>query len=135
MNYYNDLFRAMDAMFSENEKYAVPQFPPSEMLKSKDGTLEITLAVAGYNKEDVFISTDENKILVSTVEGYKAPELSKDITLVSSNRLKRSPFKISFVVPETKFNFAEITAKFNNGLLTITIPPKVKKEYRSIVID
>jgi HSP20 family molecular chaperone IbpA len=37
-------------------------------------------------------------------------------------------------VPETKFDFNSITAKFEDGLLTITIPPKEKKEYKQITI-
>lgn len=133
--YYNDLFDAMDAMFSESEKYAVPQFPPCEATRAKDGTVEISMSVAGYKKDDISISTDENKVIVSTVTDYKAPELPNDVTLISANRLKRSAFKNSFVAPETKFNFNEIKAKFEDGILTITIPPKEKKEYKQIAID
>ena len=133
--YYNDLFDAMDAMFSESEKYAVPQFPPCEVTKAKDGTVEISMSVAGYKKDDISISTDENKVIVSTVTDYKAPELPNGVSLVSANRIKRSAFKNSFVVPETKFNFNEIKAKFEDGILTITIPPKEKKEYKQIAID
>ena len=133
--YYNDLFDAMDAMFSESEKYAVPQFPPCEVTKTKDGTVEISMSVAGYKKDDISISTDENKVIVSTVTDYKAPELSNGVSLISANRIKRSAFKNSFVVPETKFNFNEIKAKFEDGILTITVPPKEKKEYKQITID
>ena len=133
--YYNDLFDAMDAMFSESEKYAVPQFPPCEVTKTKDGTVEISMSVAGYKKDDISISTDENKIIVATVTDYKIPELPNGVSLISANRIKRSAFKNSFVVPETKFNFNEIKAKFEDGILTITIPPKEKKEYKQIAID
>lgn len=133
--YYNDLFDAMDAMFSESEKYAVPQFPSCEARKAKDGTVKIIMFVAGYKRDDISISTEENKIVVATVADYKAPELPEDETLISANRLKRSAFKSSFVAPETKFNFNEIKAKFEDGVLTITIPPKEKKEYKQIAID
>jgi len=133
--YYNDLLDALDAMFSSDEKYAVPQFPPTEMVKSKDGTVFISLAVSGYKKEDISITTDENKVYVSTVDGYKAPNLPEDCAIVSTNRIKRSPFKTYFIVPETKFDFSNISAKFEDGILTITVPPKEKKEYKKILID
>ena len=133
--YYNDLFDAMDAMFSNEEKYAVPQFPPCEVLKNKDGTVEISLAVAGYKKEDIAISTAENRVLVSTIEDYKAPEISKDVSILSANKIKRNAFKTSFIVPESKFNFNEIKAKFEDGILTIVVPPKERKEYKQITID
>jgi HSP20 family molecular chaperone IbpA len=60
--------------------------------------------------------------------------LPDEISVISSNRIKRSAFKNSFIVPETKFDFNSITAKFEDGLLTITIPPKEKKEYKQITI-
>ena len=96
-----------------------------------DDVLQNYLAQDGVK----FQGTDENKIIVSTVTDYKAPELPNGVTLVSANRIKRSAFKNSFVVPETKFNFNEIKAKFEDGILTITIPPKEKKEYKQIAID
>jgi len=132
---FDDLFGALDAVFDESDgKYVVPNFPPCEVLKLKDGTVEITVAVAGYKKEQISITTAENKVIVSTVDDYKPKELESS-SLLSANRIKRSAFKSSFVVPEYKFNFAEIKAKFEDGLLIITIPPKEKKEYKTITID
>jgi HSP20 family molecular chaperone IbpA len=134
---FDELFGAMDAIFDDagvpDSKYSVPSFPPSEVLKFKDGTIEISLAVAGYKKDQISINTAENKIIVSTVDNYKPAEV--EASLLSANRIKRSAFKSSFVVPEYKFNFAEIKASFEDGLLTITIPPKEKKEYKTVEIQ
>lgn len=129
-----DAFDAMDAAFNKCEKYAVPSFPPCEVQKRKDGTVDIFLAIAGYEKENIGISTEENKLVVSTVEGYEAPKVAEGVTVLSTNRIKRSPFKTSFLLPETKFNFNEITATFKDGILSIVVPPKEKKEYKQIEI-
>lgn len=137
---YTDIFDMLNAAFDVDSTpmatkngYTIPSFPPSEMIQSKDGTVKITLALAGYKKEDVKISTEENKIVISTADGYVKPEPEEGTKIIAGN-IKHSAFKSSFVVPETKFNFAEISAKFENGLLEITIPPKEKRNYSTIEI-
>lgn len=140
-----DIFDAIDAAFDGvvNESTRknvvgsiVPNFPPCEMLKDKDGTIRLVFAVSGYKKEDIVVSTQENKIIVSTVEGYKKPEKPEGTIEIVPSTLKRSAFKSSVGIPETKFNFNEISAKREeDGTLVITIPPKEKKEYKTINID
>lgn len=141
--YLNDLFEEMNSFFEEmdspkyvskNVSYAVPNFPPSEMRKLKDGTVKLEMALAGYSDADIDISTEENKLVVSTKEDYKQPELEEGAKILGG-KIKRCAFKSSFIVPETKFSFADITAKFEGGILTITIPPKEKKEYKKISIN
>lgn len=131
---YSELFETMDSMLSK-DKYTVPQFPPSEVLKHKDGTIEIFMAVAGYNKENIEIETSENKIIVKTIEGYKQPTLPEEATRISPSNIKRAAFKNAFFIPETKFNLNEISAKIENGVLGIKVPPKEKKEYKQVTIE
>lgn len=142
MMFHHELFEAMDTldkMFSGTDssdyRYAVPQFPPTELLKRKDGSVDIRLAVAGYKKEDIEITTDENRIVVSTTDGYEQPVNDKDVVVISQSRIKRSPFKNSFIVPETKFDLTSIKAKYDEGILTITVQPKERKEYKKIEIE
>lgn len=138
--FYNDMFDALDSLFDEEtlptikaEKYSVPQFPPCEMIKLKDGTLKIVFALAKYKKEDISISTEENKIIIGTVDDYKKPEIEEG-TKVLAGGIKTPAFKNSFAVPETKFNFNEITASFKDGVLEIAIPSKEKREYKPVII-
>ena len=140
--FYHEIFDVMDTLdkvFSgTSEKlgsYAVPQFPPTEVLRHKDGSLDIRLAVAGYKKDDIEITTDENKIIVATADGYEQPAPDKNDVVISQSRIKRSPFKNSFIVPETKFDITSIKAKYDEGILTITVQPKERKEYKKIAIE
>jgi HSP20 family molecular chaperone IbpA len=130
---YNDLFEMMDTMFSEPAKYSVPQFPPCEVRKNEDGSVRIDMAIAGYKKEDIEITADENRIVIHTVKDFKPTEVKGQ--LLSTSRIKRSSFESVFGIPETKFNLEEISAKFEDGILTISVPPKNKKEYKTIKID
>jgi len=129
----------LDAIFNDSfvqakSGYVAPSFPPSDMIQKKDGTIEITLALAGYSKEDIKVSTEENRVVISTVQDYKSPT-REDGTKVIVGNIKHSAFTSKFFIPETKFNFADISAKFDNGLLSLTIPPKEKKEYKAISIN
>lgn len=140
--YYNDIFDMLNAAFDADSDsltakatgYSIPSFPPSEMIQNKDGTVKITVALAGYKKQDVVISTEENKVVISTSEDYKKPELEEGVKVIAGN-IKHSKFRTCFTIPETKFNFSEISAKFEDGLLEIVVPPKEKKEYKTISID
>lgn len=139
-----DLINTLDALDSvfgndfsccvKENNYSAPSFPPSDMIQKKDGTVEISLALAGYSKENIEITTEENKVVISTVKDYKRPEIEDGAKVIVGN-IKHSAFVAKFVVPETKFNFADISAKFDNGLLVLTIPPKEKKEYKAITIN
>ena len=132
--FYDDLFSAMDDMFSE-EKYAVPQFPHCEVRKNKkNGTVKIIVFLAGYKKDEISVTTEENRIVVATVPDYKVPDLPEDEMLISSKGLTLKPFKSSFLMPETKYDFNGIAASIDNGVLTLTVPPKEKKEYKAIDI-
>ena len=146
MSRFDELFNALDmvnSIFDDDAtnvghktavEYSLPAYPPCEMLKAKDGTLTINFAVAGFKKEDLEITFDENKVVVKTVDDYKVPELAKDVSFIGCNRIKKSAFKTDLIVPESKFNFGEITAKFENGILSLIIPPKEKREYKPVSI-
>ena len=93
--------------------------------------MQFEFALAGYKKEDIEINFDENKIILSTVKDYKAPE-KKEKEKELANNIKKPSFKYSYIVPETKFKFEgiqqeNIKAKFEDGILTVVIPPIEKK--------
>ena len=137
---YTDLFDFMDAMFSMDpisssyyDSYTVPNYPPSEVVQLKDGTVKIRLSLNKFKKEDIEIKTGENKITVKTVDDYKEPKIEENV-LWQKSSFKTKPFNSYFTIPETKFKFDEITAKFEDGILELTVPPKEKKEVRKISI-
>ena len=91
--FYNDLFDALDAAFdaeretvtASNKGYSLPSFPPCKMTQAKDGTVKLILALAGYEKENISITTEENRVVVSTVEGYERPKLEDGVKVIAGN--------------------------------------------------
>lgn len=144
MNYYFDLFDGLfDSMFGQTitttggkaveKKYSVPAFPPCKAYVDKEGNMNFEFALAGYKKEDLKIDFDENRLVLSTVEDYKE-EVMKDTKLLANN-IKKPSFKYVYGVPETKFKFDETSATFEDGILTVVIPPLEKKEHKVIKIN
>ena len=137
MNYYSDLFDAVDAMFGLDKQstthYSTPSFPKSNVVIEEDGTMRFEFALAGYKKEDLKVDFDENRLILSTVEDFKAPEVSENEKVLANN-IKKTSFNYSYRIPEVKYKFAETKATFENGILTIKVPPVEKKERPTIVI-
>ena len=87
----------------------------------------------GRNKEDFKITVDKN-ILTVSFEKKEEPkdenkkQVKKEFTL--------QPFKRSFTLDE-KVNSESIAAKYENGLLVLTIPKKeeVKVEAKQIAVN
>jgi len=107
-------------------------FPPVNITEAKDN-YELEFNVPGRNKEDFKITVDKNILTVS----FDKKEETKD---ESSKQIKKEftlqPFKRSFTLDE-KVISDNIAAKYEDGLLTLTIPKKeeVKVEAKQIAVN
>jgi len=107
-------------------------FPPVNISETKEN-FELEFNVPGRNKEDFKITVDKN-ILTVSFEKKEEPkdenkkQVKKEFTL--------QPFKRSFTLDE-KVNSENIAAKYENGLLVLTIPKKeeVKVEAKQIAVN
>ena len=107
-------------------------FPPVNISETKEN-FELEFNVPGRNKEDFKITVDKNILTVS----FDKKEESKD---ENKNQIKKEfslqPFKRSFTLDE-KVISENIAAKYENGLLTLTLPKKeeVKVEAKQISVN
>jgi len=107
-------------------------FPPVNITEAKDN-YELEFNVPGRNKEDFKITVDKNILTVS----FDKKEETKD---ESSKQIKKEftlqPFKRSFTLDE-KVISDNIAAKYEDGLLTLTIPKteEVKVEAKQIAVN
>ena len=118
-------FAEMDKLLST----ANIRFPLSNVLvNKKSGDLVIEMALAGYNPEDISISTEDSKIVV---EG-KAQTHDEDFEYRLRD-IKQSSFKQSIPV-SAKFDLSKLDAEFKNGILKVTIPVSEEKKPKQIKI-
>ena len=66
-----------------------------------------------------------------TIAGDKKTEIEDPDVKYVYRELKRSSFKRSFKVDESVLQVGKITAKFDNGILNVTIPKKEVTETKS----
>jgi len=94
----------------------------------KGGNVHIELDVPGYNKDEIKLDVDDG---VLTVEATKNDEKEDEGKNYYRKERVYGTFKRQFNVgniDETK-----VEAKFNNGVLKITLPKEVKKESKKLI--
>lgn len=82
-----------------------------------ENSLNVEVEIPGVKKEDIKLTLEDN---ILTIQGEKKVELKKDIQ--KSFRCERmfGSFKRSFTLP-VDVNPDKVNAKFENGLLTVTL--------------
>jgi len=97
---------------------------PKVNVISHDDCVEIVAELAGFTKDDIELEIDENLL---TISGRSPHKEDKEVTYYL-RELKRSSFRRSFQVNEN-VQMDKVSAKFDNGLLTILIP-RIKEEVK-----
>jgi HSP20 family protein len=84
----------------------------------------IEAELAGYKKDEIDISVQDGVLTISGKASQSTEQTDKAVYLL--RELKRSAFSRSFKVGD-QLDVSDVDAKFNNGLLIITIQ-KLTKE-------
>ena len=107
-------------------------FPSVNISETKD-VYELEFNVPGRNKEDFKITVDKN---ILTVSFDKKEESKDDNKKQIKKEFSLQPFKISFTLDE-KVISENIAAKYENGLLILSLPKKeeVKAEAKQISVN
>lgn len=115
---------AMDDMFKRLPSN-LGSFPPHD-LEKKDTMYKLTLAVAGYSKENINIELKDNLL---TVEGDRAENNREDYVVTGIAARK---FRKSFSLSDTM----EVRdADLKDGLLTITFEEVIPEKEKPKVIE
>ncbi|MGC4059304.1 MAG: Hsp20/alpha crystallin family protein [Chitinophagaceae bacterium] len=100
-------------------------------IKELDDKYELHLVAPGLKKEDFQISVDKNLLTVS-FEQKENTEQSKDKWIRQEFKMKS--FKRSFSLNE-KIDAASISAVYEGGVLTLSLPKKEKEELKPMAIS
>ena len=116
---FNEMVRIVD-----NVPYpSAGSYPPHNLIKDGDGHYTIELATAGFNKEELEVKTESDKL---TISGKKLKE--EDDKKIVHKGIARRPFSKSFILAE---DVVVNDASFSDGMLTINLQkviPEEKKE-------
>jgi len=104
---------------------------PAVNIKETESDFSIDLAAPGLKKEDFKISLEKEFL---TISADLSEESTNDSDTFKRREFNYSSFKRSFTLPE-KANKDEIKARYENGILHLTIPKVEAKNDQSRLID
>lgn len=96
---------------------------PAVNVSENNETFKIEMAAPGMKKEDFKIDLDNNLLVISSEKEEKNEELNKEGNYFRKEFSYQS-FKRSFSLPMNIVNYDQISAKYSEGILQITIPKK-----------
>jgi len=123
-NFFNDPFfigfnREIERMANVHNTASRQSYPPYDVLKLDEDTFQVSLAVAGFSKDDIEVTVEEGTLKVSgeITEVTDAEVLHKGIAARKFTR--------SFALGE----YMEVSsASLENGMLTIKVVREVPEE-------
>jgi HSP20 family protein len=83
--------------------------------------IAIEAEIAGLTKEDVSVEYEDGLL---TITGNKKDEVDEVEAKYIYRELKRSSFRRSFQIDDTHLEVDKISAKFDNGILNVSIPKR-----------
>ena len=129
-NYVPGILNVMDKLFSEDfQSSFVNANHPAVNITDKEKSYDITLMAPGLNKTDFKIGLDNN---ILTISYEKSEDKSEQTEKFIKKEFAIRSFKRSFTMNE-KLNTDEITASYENGLLTVNVPKVEEKEKEASV--
>ena len=126
--YIKNMQKNADRKYAEYKKSTV-QTIDIDLIESKD-TYFIKAAVPGVNKEDISIEAGDNDLTIKATFNAFIDEFEEDeeVEVISSSiRSGRCAKTVRF---ENSLDLENITAKFTNGIVIITIPKLIIPKHK-----
>lgn len=102
---------------------------PTDQYWDKSGNLNLEVPLAGYKKEDISLSVEEDNLVLSV----KKHERNKDVKYVQESIRKKELVRKWYI--NDTFETSAISTSFVDGLLRITLPVKKPEEKKSKKIN
>ena len=124
----------VENFFKENSEpkpssTSVLNFIPKVDIAETEKYYEISLQIAGINKEDIKIDFQDGKLTVSGERKFEKKDENRKFHKIET---QYGSFHRSFVLPEHT-NHEAIEAAFNNGILNIVIPKDEKRVTKATI--
>lgn len=111
----------MNEVFERQSNEREITYKPAANVREDDKNYNIDLALPGFSKDEIKISFEEEVLTVTA--GHQPQEDIKEPKYTWNEFGYKNKFERSFQLPET-VDADGISASFENGILTITLPKK-----------
>ncbi|SMD35071.1 HSP20 family protein [Reichenbachiella faecimaris] len=119
-NLFDDLF---NDRFFNNDVTVGKSFTPQVDISETDKAFELSFAVPGIKKDEIKIDLNEGQLIVSGERKFEEKKEEKNFHSVET---RYGSFSRSFHLPDN-IDADKVEAKYEDGLLNITIPKDEKK--------
>lgn len=93
---------------------------PQVNIREENEAYLIEMAIPGLSKEDFNVELNQNLLTISYEKKEETNEEEKG--KFTRREFNYTSFSRSFTVPENTVNFEKIDAKYDNGILKLTLP-------------
>ncbi len=130
--FMNEIFNEFPGNFGRTVREGVLQFPPVNITEKAD-TYQLEFAVPGWEKSDFNIKLENNLL---TISADKKETVNEENEKTVRKEFSHKAFKRSFYIDE-KIDAVGISAKYENGILLLTLPKKAeaKESSKQILIQ
>lgn len=133
----SDLFDVIDRNFSDMDNFGCRTYAPKVDVQATKESYELEMELPGLTEKDVTIDLKDREITIASVDDAKEEKKEAKEEVKATYLVKErvaSHFSRSFTLPDD-IDSEGVNAKFQNGLLTITIPRKAESKARRIAIS
>lgn len=126
-------YRFFNAPFVFNRPYVVSdesKMRPTTDISETDNSYEVRAELPGVSKDDIQISVKDNLL---SIKGEKRQENEDESKKYKRIERRYGTFERNFTLPP-KVDVDNINAKFNNGVLTLSIPKPEEVKPKEIPI-
>ncbi|MBL97483.1 MAG: hypothetical protein CMF52_06660 [Legionellales bacterium] len=127
-NVINEVFDNFFNDFPMHLKASTQGYPVADIYRDDDGSTVLEFALAGFKKKELAIDIQPDKKSI-TISGKASEENSK------RQRIARRNFTRTYVNYDNNLDLSQAQANFENGLLSVRVPPRPEAKPVSIQIN
>ncbi len=118
--FFDDFFtKTLDQRWNNNISTSLP----AVNVKETEGGFELEVAAPGLKKEDFKVELNKDVLTISSEKEYKNEEKDQE-GKYTKREFKYQSFQRSFRLPEGVVNGEKIQAKYENGILYLSLPKR-----------
>lgn len=126
--FFDDVF-GRDLFNWENNNFSTTSTTlPSVNIKETDENYEVEVAAPGMSRDDFKVTLDDGQLLISS---SKQEHINKEQENYTRREFSYQSFKRSFVLPKNVVDEDRIRARYENGILLLSIPKLEQARQRS----
>ena len=118
------------SFIEKDKRVSVPRFPRFDQWCEKE-QLCMAFALAGYSKEDVYVSVKSNRLLIKSANDSQKENSIQQGMIVRG--IAKRKFEVSYIIND-KYDALKCKASMKDGLLKINIPLKQENPEISVNI-